>query len=154
MKIHCFSVIFGAVLFNCAAPFPSANAMVEVHVLGFVSFIFHLPKRFCRWQELSGSLVPSSSLPALPARDWQKLCWFSWQLSVPAPSPALLLFLHLLLVSVGCWGSESLSQLPWEVTFQCRSSVAPIPWLSGAEWIRGSGFGSSSGSAQPTGLSS
>lgn len=69
MEIHCFSVIFGAVLLNCAAPFPSANATVEVHVLCLVSFIFHQPKRLqvagAAWEPGSFLLTPYHPLQRL-----------------------------------------------------------------------------------------
>lgn len=67
MKIHCFLVISGSVLLNCAAPFPSANAMVEVCVLGFVSSIFHQPERLCSGRNCLGAqFLPPHSLPSPP----------------------------------------------------------------------------------------
>lgn len=111
-KSTAFLSFFAAGLLNCATPFPSARAMVEVHVLGFVSFIFHQPKRLCRWQELPESLVPSSSLLAFPSRELAKALVIFLLVSYLWIFPGLFLFLYLLLVSVSCWISDSLSQLP------------------------------------------
>lgn len=85
---------------------------------------------------LGAAWEPGSFLltPCLPhQRLWQKLCWFFCLLPVPVSFSnntlhwpvslmCLIIFLHLLLVLDSCWVSDSLFQLPQEMTFPYSSS--------------------------------
>lgn len=147
-KSTAFLSFFAAGLLNCAIPFPSARAMVEVHVLGFVSFIFHQPKRLCRWQELPESLVPSSSLLAFPSRELAKALVIFLLVSYLCTLHQYYSSLACFYSCIFCWfqsAAESVIHFPSCLRRWHFSAGHYIPWLSGIWMDEGSGFGSSSG---------